>query len=60
MALSVLFINAATPRFREAIDPFLILLAAAALTAIFTGFVRLVRRATAPPDYDVASRIVGP
>jgi hypothetical protein len=33
-ALSVLFVNVETPRFREPIDPFLVLLAAAGVSAL--------------------------
>jgi hypothetical protein len=43
MALSVVLVNAETPRFREPIDPFLILLAACALV---TGAQRLVSSVT--------------
>lgn len=59
MALSVLFVNAETPRFRETIDPFLILLAACTITTGAAAIIRAVSRATSPPNYDVASRIVG-
>ncbi len=58
--LSVVLVNAETPRFREPIDPFLILLAACALTTGASAIAGATRRATAPPHYDVTSRIVGP
>ena len=60
MWLSVVLVNAETPRFREPIDPFLILLAACALTTGARAIVGATKRATAPPHYDVTSRIVGP
>ncbi len=43
--LSVAFVNAETPRFREPIDPFLILLAACALQRVFGRVARLLRGA---------------
>jgi 4-amino-4-deoxy-L-arabinose transferase-like glycosyltransferase len=43
--LSVAFVNAETPRFREPIDPFLILLAACALQPVFGRVARLLRGA---------------
>ena len=36
MALSVVFVNVETPRFREPVDPFLLLLAACAVGAVFS------------------------
>jgi hypothetical protein len=36
MALSVVFVNVETPRFREPVDPFLLLLAACALGSVFS------------------------
>ncbi len=35
-ALSVVFINVETPRFREPVDPFLLVLAGAAVSAVVT------------------------
>jgi hypothetical protein len=58
MALSVVLVNAETPRFREPIDPFLILLAACALTTGAAAIQRALTRARSP-HYDVSSRIVG-
>ncbi len=48
MALSVVFVNAETPRFREPIDPFLILLAACALA---TAWLAVTGR-RGPQDWD--------
>ncbi len=60
IGLSVVLVNAETPRFRAPLDPFLILLAACALTTGASAVPRAIKRATAPRHYDVASRIVGP
>lgn len=59
MALGLLFLSRDALRFRVTIDPFLILLAACALTTGAAAIVRAISKATAPPNYDVASRIVG-
>jgi 4-amino-4-deoxy-L-arabinose transferase-like glycosyltransferase len=59
MALSVVFINAETPRFREPIDVFLILLATCAIASLLVPLVTLVKNASEPPHYDVAKRING-
>jgi 4-amino-4-deoxy-L-arabinose transferase-like glycosyltransferase len=59
MALSTVFVNGETPRFREPVDPFLILLAACALTTGANAVGDRITRLTAAPHYDVASRIKG-
>ena len=45
LALSVVLVNVETPRFREPVDPFLILLAAAGLSAAVERVMGLLRRA---------------
>jgi hypothetical protein len=45
LALSVVLVNAETPRFREPLEPFLILLAACGVDAIVRRFARLIGRA---------------
>ena len=47
-ALTIVFVNVETPRFREPIDPFLILLAACALAAAGQWLVTAVHRSRAP------------
>ncbi len=47
-AVSIVFVNVETPRFREPIDPFLILLAACAVVTAFTRLMTALRRSRAP------------
>jgi 4-amino-4-deoxy-L-arabinose transferase-like glycosyltransferase len=66
LALSVVMVNVETPRFREPVDPFLILLAAAGLSAAVDWLIGRLRRApvrgeaghpvTAPPAQLVEMR----
>jgi len=54
---TVVFVNGETPRFREPIDPFLILLAACALARAVDPLITHVKQINEPPHYDVAKRI---
>ena len=48
-ALTIVFINVETPRFREPIDPFLVLLAACALTRSATYLRSRIRLSASSP-----------
>src|SRR5581483_5052686 len=49
--LSAAFINGETPRFREAVDPFLLLLAACAVAALVDAVASRLAPASAPPAH---------
>jgi 4-amino-4-deoxy-L-arabinose transferase-like glycosyltransferase len=59
MALSVVFVNGETPRFRAPIDPFVILLAACGLASVVEAVAARIARRNESPHYDVARRING-
>jgi 4-amino-4-deoxy-L-arabinose transferase-like glycosyltransferase len=59
LALTVVFVNGATPRFRDPIDVFLILLATCALATLIEPMIARFKKAVEPPHYDVAKRISG-
>jgi 4-amino-4-deoxy-L-arabinose transferase-like glycosyltransferase len=59
LTLTVVFVNAETPRFREPIDVFLILLATCAIATLLQPVVTRVKKVAEPPHYDVARRITG-